>query len=252
MLEKHRKRFGKVIIYFSEHNRFPYYDHFIHDSLKDLDITFIDPTLTDWGTEDWRNHATVEMLSHSDSEWVCSIEQDWFAKDWDKLLDAMEVAMRAGDMAGWMSQTHSSYIHPSFWYMKRELLDRLGADFGPHSEIPGSDHFGMMTYRAQESKAIIIPIKDYGFQADFSDTSDCFHLGGVNQNYLEFQQRYDHDQIHRPEAFYVYNYWAMRAPVPQSEAFMDEMKYVDMMLRKRFGNTINPETSLWKEFFKIW
>ena len=252
-LAKYRSFFGKVIIYFSEHNRFPYYDHFMEQSMKDLDIIFLDPTFTDWSIgEDWRNHATNEMLKYSTSEWVCSVEQDWFSKDWDRLLETTEKAMNESDLTGWMNYTNASYIHPAYWFIKRELLNKTGSDFTPHSEIDGADHFGMVTYKARELGARILALQDLGLKLDLStpDNTDAFHLGGVNQNYLDFEQRFQGSGIHRSEIFYVYNYFSMKSPVIQSPHFMERMKYVEPFLKELVGD-LDPETSEWSKFFKL-
>lgn len=262
-LMKYRDWFGKVIIYFSEHNRFPYYDHFIQDSLKEYsnyyhqysfhNTLFLDPTFTDWSIEDWRNHATNEMLKHSDSEWVCSIEQDWFSKDWKKLFTVMEDAMKHDDLIGWMNYTNNPYIHPAFWFIKRELLEKTQKDFTPHLEINGADHFAMITYDAQRLGAKVVGIQDLGFETNIvsPEKTDCFHLGGVNTNYLNFNDLFKTNNIHRTELFYVYNYWSMRLPVLQSLHFQSTMEHVDTMLESMFGEKINPETSEWSKFFKL-
>ena len=250
-LRKYRDFFGKVIIYWSEHNRFPYYDHFIHDDLKDLNITFVDPTFTDWSTgEDWRHHATTEMLKYSDSEWVCSIEQDWFAKDWTALLNRMKTAMTMSELTGWLNPTQRPYVHPAFWFIKRSLLDKIGADFTPHSEIPGSDHFAMITYKAIEAGATMLPIQDLGFKTDITtpEETDCFHLGGVNQNYLDFDQRFKENTIHRSELFYIYNYYSSNVNINKHDLFKKQMEKVDVHLYQRHRD-FNPITSGWRKFF---
>lgn len=253
-LRKYRSFFRRVIIYFSEHNRFPYYDHFLHDAMWNEEVLFLDPTFTNWSSEDWRNHATNEMLKHSDSEWVCSIEQDWFCKDWNNLLTITQEAMSKSDMTGWMNPTAQAYIHPAYWFIKRELLEKIGKDFRPHPEINGSDHFAMITYKAKELGVDILPIQEMRIKADLStlEETDAFHLGGVNQNYLDFEQRFNSNVINKEEMFYVYNYWSMQAPIVQSPLFMETMKKMDERLRLKFeanGKTIGPEKSEWSKFF---
>lgn len=251
-LQKYRDFFEKVIIYWSEHNRFPYYDHFIHDAMKDLDITFLDPTFTNWSEgEDWRNHATNEMLKYNTSEWVCSVEQDWFSKDWDRLLSVTQEAMNKSDMTGWMNPTVKPYIHPGYWFIKRDLLEKTGRDFNPHSEINGADHFAMITWKAQELGAKVLPIQELGIQTDIisPEQTDAFHLGGVNQNYLDFHFRFKNNQLHRTNIFTVYNYWSMKAQVIQSPNFVKKMQEVGIYM-KSLHPEIDPETSGWKEFFK--
>lgn len=250
-LKKHRDFFGKIIIYLSKHFREPVYADFLKESIRDLgNIVFLDPIEYEYGVEDWRHISTTYMLKQSNSEWVCSVEQDWFAKDWDALLHQTEEAMKAADMVGWMNETAAPYIHPAYWFMKRDLLESLGADFKPHSEIVGADHFAMMTYKAQEKGAKIVSLQDLGFDCNFREEADAFHLGGVNQNYLDFEQRFETKTIHRAEAFFVYNFLSMSVPVQQAQDFLNRCTEVDHKLRGLYP-TIDPETSEWKEFFKI-
>jgi hypothetical protein len=255
-LRKHRDFFGKVIIYWSEHNRFPYYDHFIHESLKDLDVTFLDPTFTDWSIgEDWRNHATTEMLKYSTSDWVCSIEQDWFSKDWNRLLEATRGAMERCDLFGWYNPTNFPYIHPAYWFIRRETLEKTSKDFAPHPDINGCDHFAMITHEALKSGAKMLTLQDLGFQTDIisPEATDCFHLGGVNQNYLDFDERFKANNLHRSDLFYIYNYWSgisNPSDPSYSPLFHQQVNKTHVYLESAYPN-INPETSGWKEFFKI-
>mgnify|MGYP001585955497 CR=1 FL=1 len=249
-LRKHRDFFGKIIIYLSKHFREPVYADFLKESMRDLgNIVFLDPIEYQYGVEDWRHVSTTYMLKHSNSEWVTSVEQDWFAKDWDKMLEATDKAMKEADMVGWMNETAHSYIHPSYWFIKRDLLESLGTDFKPHSEIVGSDHFAMMTYKAQERGVKIVTLQDLGFDCNFRQEADAFHLGGVNQNYLNFEELFEAKTIHRAEAFFVYNRLSMSAPVQQSKEFLDRCAHVDHKLSEIFPN-YSIEASGWKEFFK--
>lgn len=251
-LEKYHSWFDEIIICWDIAFRFPFYNAFIQQSLSHIEnIKFLDCPPRDLGIDDWRNQATNYSLAHASGDWICSIEQDWFSKDWPRLLEKTQQAMNESELTGWLNPTIKSYFHPAYWFMKRELINRIGADFGPHSEINGCDHFGMMTYKAQDINASIHPIQEYGIKTEIAtpDTTDVFHLGGVNQNYLDFEQRLKSNTIHREQIFYVYNYWSMKANVPQNPEFMERMKLVDATLRSR-NPQINPETDGWNNFFK--
>ena len=70
-IKDHRDFFGKIIIYLSFHYREPDLTSFFKEKLKELGNTIVlEPTATDWSTEDWRNHSTNEMINYSDSEWI--------------------------------------------------------------------------------------------------------------------------------------------------------------------------------------
>ena len=71
--------------------------------------------------------------------------------------------------------------------------------------------------------------------------ADCFHLGGVNQNYLEgLKEEYS---FHRPEIFHVYNYWSTKVK-PQDPQFFE----LCMKIEKKLNLVPNIE---WDKFFKI-
>lgn len=251
-LAKHRDSFGKIIIYLSKHFREPVYSKFFKESLADLgNIVFLDPIEYKYGEEDWRNVSTRYMLKFSDSEWVCSVEQDFFAKDWTNLLTKTEEAMRKSDMVGWVNQTRFPYIHPSYWFIRRSLLEKTSKDFSPHPEINGADHFAMITYDVQEKEGRIITLQDMGFNTEVSlpEETDCFHQGGLNQNYLTFGQDNWFETLHRKELFYIYNYYSMGADVKQDPRFMELMIKVDRALQEKFPE-ISPEKSKWRKFYE--
>lgn len=252
-LDKYHTWFDEILIVWDIAFRFPFYNTFMQASLTHIpNIKFFDPPTRELGIDDWRHTATNFLVTKATGDWIVSIEQDWFARDWDHLLKTTSIAMGYCDMTGWMNPTVAPYIHPSYWFMKRELLDKIGPDFTPHSEIDGSDHFAMMTYKAREAGAKIMPIQDMGVKADLStpEMTDAYHLGGVNMNYLDFDVRLKADGIHRAELFYIYNYYSIRANVPQSPEFLDRMHYVDEHLKQVLPD-VDPEISPWAPFFKL-
>ena len=247
LLKKHRDYFGKIIIYFNENNRFPYLDHFQHGQFAELgNVLFLDQVDMEWGKQDWRNVSTNEMLKHSTSEWVCSVEQDWFARDWDKLLQATTIASQASELIGWENFA-GQYIHPSWWFIKRSTLEQTRKDF---SASEGVDHFGLVTRDVRAMGRLIVNTQTLGFR-DLTEpeNTDAFHLGGVNQNFLMGLD--DNYTFHRGEIFKVYNYWNMRAPVEQSSRFLNQSKRIQGRLDALYPN-VDPEASGWKEFFKAW
>jgi hypothetical protein len=245
-LRRHRSRFAKVIIYWSEHFRNMYYNRFIEKDLADLNITFLQNIPYKYGYEDWRNIATNLMLKSSDSEWVCSIEQDFFTRDWDKLFALVDKARETNDLVGWGAKAgiKNFYIHPSFWFMKRSVLEQTRMDF---SATQGEDHFGLITRDAENLKAKIYCIeRDGGLRCDVSSDADCFHQGGINQNYLQADENYAY---HRTELFYIYNWWSLRAGVQQNQEFNDLMVKVEGILKRRFPD-IDPQDPEWSVFYQ--
>ncbi len=251
-LRKRRGFFGKIIIYWSEHFRDMYYDKFIQDDLKDLgNIQFIPNIEYKYGIEDWRNIATNRMLQETNSEWICSVEQDFFAKDWDKLLNSITDASKNFDLLGYKgyqgqaehqaSYLTGNYVHPAFWFMKRELLEKTTKNFSADTE-KGCDHFGLITREIEKMKIPIWYTQDNGFPEE-----DAFHQGGINMNYLEFGK--PGFVLHRPKQFFLYNFWSMRAPVVQNTQFFDLCVKVNSELSSQFIE-INPETDPLSDFYK--
>lgn len=244
-LKRHREFFGKVIIYWSEHFRHMYYDEFIQKALADdgVECQFLQNIEYKYGVEDWRNIATNYMLKHSDSEWVCSVEQDFFVRDWDKLLTEVVAKSLDADLIGYKGEAgNKNYVHPAFWFMKREALEKTSKNFSADAE-QGEDHFGLITRDAEKLGIPIAYIQDMGFE----DFKDAFHLGGVNQNYLECGK--PGYTFHQPEIFCAYNYWSIWANVPQSPEFLDLCRRVDESFKSSHSN-VDPKTSEWQVFFR--
>lgn len=213
--------FDEIIIYWDVQFRHPFYWAFIQQDLSQFpEIKFIDPVQYEFGVGDWRNVATNELIKHATGDWICSIEQDWFTDNWGALLQNTQDAMKTSDMFGWMNPTNNPYIHPSYFFIKRELLEQTAKDFSAHPEINGADHFAMITYQAKLKTENIKSLQDIGYKCDFSIESDCFHLGGVNQNYLNAMNE-GFTELHRPEAFLILNQANLNASVAQDPKFVD-------------------------------
>lgn len=249
-LDKYHGYFDEIIIYFDVQMRYPFYWAFVQQSLSHLpNIKFLDPLEIHWDKgEDWRNTSTNELIKHATGDWVISIEQDFFVRNWDEFFDWCTKYMELADLFGWMNMSASPYIHPACFFIKRELLEKTSKDFGAHSEIPGSDHFGMITYDANRLNA---RVRNLPLPLEFSPDSFGYHLGGVNQNFLNGLT--EGFQFHRPEAFMVYNYWCRVSPVLQDSRFQKLSLEIEDMLLKKFNKLtpIDNETDKWSKFFKI-
>lgn len=246
-LRKHRDFFGKIIIYWSEHFRVDYFDKFIQEDLQTLgNIEFLRSIEYDYSKEDWRNVATNYMLQLTDAEWVCSVEQDWFSQDWDELLAVTQKGMEASDLVGWYSGSGSAggYIHPAYWFIKRNLLEKTNKDFAAHN---GEDHFGHISQDAKKLGVKIFDIdKDGGLKCNVDPEAHSMHLGGVNQNYIN---GLNPDYIfHRPNVFMIYNYWCRKANVIQDPKFTELSLKIEERLREQFPD-LDLENNEWVKFF---
>ena len=243
-LEKHHTRFDEIIICFDISFRFPIFSSFMQSSLSHIpNIKFFDPVTRDLGNDDWRDKSTRFMVEQSTGDWLFSIEQDWVSKDWEKLFAVTEEAMKTNDLIGWW-QPAGNYIHPAYWVMKREALEKTKKDFSAHAPY---DHFGWVTKEAEDLGLKITSLQDLGINCDVNLQADSFHIGGINQNFLE-GLREDY-QFHRGEIFAVYNYWSMKALVSQSSEFIARSELLQERLKKLYPVVV-PELSSWKEFLK--
>lgn len=248
-LEKYYVFFDEIIIYWDLQFKFPFFNAFIQQSLARIpNIRFLDHVERDYGSTDWRQVATTELVRQAHGDWIISIEQDWFAKDWPKLLATLEVAMEENELIGWMNPTNAPYVHPAFFAIKRDLLKATTQDFSAHPEINGSDHFATITYDAQRLGAKIMSLQDLGFNCDFNPISDMFHLGGVNQNYLEGLK--PGFAFHRGEAFAAYNYECRFANTVQDTKFLYLSGDIETQLVKLYPN-LNLKDNEYTPFFKI-
>ena len=245
-LAKHRDKFNKVILYPNEYYRDLDFKEF---SQKVLPETWVKDHVIDWTTPgiDWRQAEVEPMLDLVESEWIYFNEQDLFVKDWDKFYEAVFKAMGDGaDAIGWMNPTHFPYLHPACFFVKKEWLDKTNLDFRAHSEVNGGDHFCMITKDLKELGAKIVTLEDLGFKY----WEDYFHLGGVTGNIVDSTN--PGFQFHRPDIFYVYNWWSRKADIEQSPEFLQLSLDIEKRLLDQYPELkdINPETSEWAIFFK--
>jgi hypothetical protein len=238
--------FDEIIIYFDVQFRYPFYWAFIEQDLAQFpEIKFIDPVPVE---KDWRATATTELIKYATGDWICSIEQDWFTTNWGKLLaDTQNAINSSDDMFGWLNPTNTPYIHPSYWFIKREVLEKTSKDFSAHPEINGSDHFAKITYDVNQLGGRITSLQDIGYDCDFKPDTDCFHLGGVNQNYLIGMN--EGVQLHRPEAFLIYNYLCRQAQVSQDDKFLAISQDIEAKFLPQYD--LNLVHNDWGKFFLI-
>lgn len=238
--------FDEILIYFDVQFRHPFFWAFIQQDLAQFpEIKFLDPVAYEYGVGDWRNVATNELINHATGDWICSIEQDWFTTNWAKLLQDTQKAMETSEMVGWMNYTNNYYIHPAYFFIKRELLEKTSKDFAAHPDIDGSDHFATITFDVKKIGGKITTLQDVGYNCDFDSNSDCFHLGGVNQNY--FYGMTDGFNLHRPEAFLVYNYFCRQAQVAQDPKFLAVSQDIETKFLPQYNLDLRHND--WGKFF---
>ena len=242
-LNKYRNTVNKIILYPSRHHGIVDLEEF---SKRVILETWVDPLQIDYGKEDWRQAETVPSLKYSDSEWLWFSEQDFFIKNWDIFYEDIDKLTKKSDMFGWWNETHFPYIHPCCLFIKRELFEKTTKDFRAHSEIPGCDHFAILTRDAERLGAKIVKLQDLGYE----EWVNCFHLGGLTYPYQNFDGQNYQFGVKRPEVFYVYNYWMSRVLIEQHPDFVKLSEKIERVIEaKPQCISINPETSKWKEYF---
>src|SRR5258708_18684988 len=100
LINKHRDKFNKVILYPSRHHGVIDLEKFWREVFPE---TWITGDVIDWTTPgiDWRQRETEPCLALSDSEWILFMEADFFVDDWDKFFSKILDAMYLADVIGW-------------------------------------------------------------------------------------------------------------------------------------------------------
>lgn len=178
---------------------------------------------------DWRNVCVNEALTHSNSEWVLFMEQDFLPLDldfWNQVLTSVEDFDVAGfsDVSrkefvpGKGAWQHGVRLHPAFLLVRRSIIEQTGKDFGAHPEPSvDRDHFGVVS---DEMRAI------QGVR--FFDVAvlggSWRHWAGLSSNYMLAME--GNKPNYYPEEFFDYVYQAMNAPVVQDNRFIELSKKI--------------------------
>lgn len=242
-LARYRDHFNKVILYPSRHHGVIDLEAFAKKTIQE---TWVDPVAIDYGVEDWRQAETTPMLQHSDGDWLLFMEQDFFVDNWEKLFTDVEKEIENGaDAIGWWNETAFPYLHPCFFLLKREMFEKTQKDFRAHPEIPGCDHFAMLTRDVERLGGKIVTLQSLGWE----NWKNAFHLGGLTYVYQDWKDDGSGSfGVGNPEAFFVYNYWSRHANVLQNTRYLDLSVKVENHLRTKFL-TVHLRSSDWKRFF---
>lgn len=243
-LQRFRDRFQKIILYPSRHHGLIDFESFAKEQIKE---TWVDPVSIDYGVEDWRQAETTPMLKHSDAEWLLFMEQDFFVNDWEKLFSDVTKAMQTSDAVGWWNATAFPYLHPCFFLLKRELFEKTQKDFRAHPDIPGCDHFAMLTRDIERLGGKITTLQSLGWE----NWKNAFHLGGLTYPYQDFKGGDTVFGVGNVPAFYAYNVASRNAPVSQNQDYVTLSQRVERQLNAKFPDA-KGESVKWKEFFELW
>lgn len=245
-IENHRSRFNKVILYPSRHHGVVDLESFAREVFPE---TWVNGHTIDWTTPDidWRQAETEPCLELSDAEWVLFMEQDFFVDDWDVFFEMVDCRTKFSDMIGWWNETEFPYVHPCFLLIKRELLERTKKDFRAHPEIPGCDHFAMITNDVQELGGKISKLQEMGY----TNWENAFHVGGLTYPYQNWKgDGTDIIGVASPEAFMVYNYFSRHAPTELDPKYLKLSEEIEKYMISKYP-ILKMEDNHWVKFFKI-
>lgn len=240
--QRYRDKVNKIILYPSSHHGLLNLESFAKEVLPE---TWVELVPIDYGIQDWRQAETDPCIARSDAEWLFFNEQDLFIKDWDKFWDDVEKAMVYSDAIGLWNPTHFPYLHPSCFFIKRELFEKTNKDFRAHPEINGGDHFCMLTRDIERLGGKITTLQDLGYV----EWEDMFHLGGLTYVYQDWRgDGTDAFGVKNLETFAVYNYMLRQADVVQNDNFLMLSHNVEQKLLEKIG-PVDFVNNKWTKFF---
>lgn len=201
-----QRHVDEVLICFTKHG-----NHSLRDWLRANieNVRFFDEETASGYGGDWRNKATNLMLDNARGDYILSLEQDFFIKDYDDFFRKIKLAMDKHDL---ISFVENQRFHPAFFlFPKTKAMDTLH-DFsvlGQHK-----DHFWLF------SKQIKMLTNHTTLDnLDLIQGRDWLHLGGLTDNYFAPKPYY------RLPDFYRYNKVCMG--VPCSPYWQSEMQRCD-------------------------
>jgi hypothetical protein len=244
LMQDNRDKFDKIIMYPSRHHGVIDMEQFLREKFPE---TWVDPVPIEYGVEDWRQAETIPLLSHVTQDWVLFMEQDFFVDNWYSLWKQVDLAMDRNDAIGWWNATQFPYLHPCFLLIKRELLEKTQKDFSAHPEIPGCDHFAMITRDIEKAGGKIKTLQSMGFEP----WQNAFHLGGLTYPYQNWKgDGTDHFGVGNIPAFYAYNKMSREVVgIPYDEKYLQLSLQIELQLEKEFPD-IRLEANRWRRFFR--
>lgn len=102
------------------------YTNFITNDLKDK-CEIIHQKHESFDKHDWRSLSVKNVLEKSNSDYIFSIEPDFFG-DWDKIVDIM-INEEYDIYTNYIFNESNVRLWPSFWGCKRSLLNQIDVNF---------------------------------------------------------------------------------------------------------------------------
>ncbi|HYD35546.1 MAG TPA: hypothetical protein VD999_05740 [Vitreimonas sp.] len=190
LIRENRKRFGEVIITFSDANNIFNRVDFVKQTMKKDDVTFLRANSRGG---DWRNEAIQESLKESQSKWVLFIEQDFIIHKPEQFFFNLNIEMPKYDVIGFKE---GERLHPGFLLIRRECLNQTCLDFGI---VPNKlDHFGLITKDITRLGFKVGLLDDLGLERK----KHYYHMNGLSHNLTLMQQ--GEKVTYQPDMFLSY------------------------------------------------
>lgn len=200
LLQKH---VDEVIICFTQHGNHPLKD-WLRTNMSGC--KFLDDRDAQGYGGDWRNKSTNYMIDESKGDWILSLEQDFFIKDFEYFFTTVKRAMLSYEA---ISFQQGNRFHPAFLLVTREALGKTNRDFSTNGV--NYDHFAMISAELKGS-CRHTTLENLGLV----EGEEWLHLAGLTENYFSPTPYY------RLPDFHVYNE-ACKEINPRNEYWVTEM-----------------------------
>lgn len=197
-----QKEVDEIIVCFNQHGNYS-----LRLFLKDLmpNVKILDVENANGSYQgDWRNKSTKYMIDNATGDYILSLEQDFFIKDYPHFFNTVKNSKT--DIVCFME---TNRMHPAFLLVKKDLVKDPGLDFSVMGQ--GMDHFALVT------KAL----KNYSYSSLESlglvGKEDWYHLRGLTDNYFAPKPYFSLDE------FYTYNIRCLNSDIPQIKYWYDLM-----------------------------
>lgn len=204
-LEKLKRHVDEVVICFTHHGNASLKE-WLRQNLQGCVLLDVD-TYTQLNYQgDWRSQSTNRMIDAAQGDWLLSLEQDFFIKDYDTFFSTVKKAMDNYDV---IMFPETNRFHPACLFVKKDILKRTRRDFSTNGT--GVDHFAMVTDDLK-GMSRYVDLHTLGLE----ERRDWLHMRGLTDNYFAPKPYFD------SPSFHVYNN-ACLSITPISDYWMSEM-----------------------------
>lgn len=198
------KEVDEVIVCFTQHGNHPLRD-WLRTNMPG--VTFLDVENSNY-PGDWRNKSTNYALDNAKGDWILSLEQDFFIKDYPHFFNTVKEATKKYEV---ITFHENQRFHPAFVLVKRDKLNGTGRDFSVMGQ--DKDHFWLVS-KQLKGMCTYTDLDHIGLK--YMD--DWFHMAGLTENYFAPKPYYRMDEFH------AYNDACLALDLPISDYWRGEME----------------------------